>query len=289
MARIRTIKPEFFTSLTVAGLTPEQRLTFIGLWTYVDDAGRAIDDARLVKAAVWPLDDRTSAEVEADLWALTESSLILRYTLSERSFLAVRNWSEHQRINRPTASTLPGPENGTPRTPPPRLTCMNEDSLSTHGVVSEPSPLERKGRERKGKENNSSSVTALAPRNPPRADVEEACRLLADLIEANGSKRPTITGRWRDAARLMIDNDERTLDDVLGAIRWSQNDNFWRANILSMPKLREKYDQLRLIAQQSHRTLAATGTDHYRPSTADRRVADAFALAEELRREETQP
>lgn len=34
--------------------------------------------------------------------------------------------------------------------------------------------------------------------------------------------------------------------------------------------------------------LAATGTDGYRPSTADRRVAEALALADELRREETQ-
>jgi hypothetical protein len=31
-------------------------------------------------------------------------------------------------------------------------------------------------------------------------------------------------------------------------IRWCQADEFWRGNILSMPKLREKYDQLRLKA-----------------------------------------
>ncbi|MGW2371763.1 hypothetical protein [Kitasatospora sp. NPDC001683] len=82
-----------------------------------------------------------------------------------------------------------------------------------------------------------------------RPDVEEACTLLADLIAANGTKRPNITKRWRDAARLMIDADKVALPDVLGAIRWSQNDEFWRSNILSMPKLRQKYPQLRLRAQ----------------------------------------
>jgi len=39
MARIRTIKPSFFTSLTIADLGLAERLTFIGLWTHVDDEG----------------------------------------------------------------------------------------------------------------------------------------------------------------------------------------------------------------------------------------------------------
>lgn len=245
MARIRTIKPTFFTSLTVAGLTPEQRLTFIGLWTHVDDEGRCVDDARLIKAALWPLDDRTAADVDTDLWALTEASLIVRYVLSERSYLAVRNWGEHQRINRSTTSNLPDPEEGAPRPVPPRPTCGNDDSLSAHGNLSEGSLQEGKGREGKG----TSSRLRNAAAEPTRIDVEQACTLLADLIEKNGTKRPTITKRWRDSARLMIDKDGVELADVLGAIRWSQDDDFWRTNILAMPTLRTQYPKLRLRAQ----------------------------------------
>ncbi|NYT96308.1 hypothetical protein [Salinispora sp. H7-4] len=117
MARIRSIKPEFFTSLTVASLLVETRLTFIGLWTHVDDEGRCVDDARLIKAAVWPLDDRLSTDVELDLKRLSESSLILRYKVGERSYLAVRGWGEHQRINRPTKSKIPPPPEA-PEPPP---------------------------------------------------------------------------------------------------------------------------------------------------------------------------
>jgi hypothetical protein len=276
MPRIRTIKPEFFTSLTVASLTPEQRLTFIGLWTHVDDAGRAIDDARLVKAALWPLDDRVAADVDDDLWALTEASLIVRYTFKERSFLAVRNWVEHQRINRPTASTLPDPDDCELLPPPPRPTCRNEDSWNPHGGLTEDSSPERKGREGNGREGNkdtSAIGSTVATVTRLRPDVEEACALLADLVEANGSKRPTITAKWRDAARLMLDKDRIALDDVLGAIRWSQADEFWRSNILSMPKLREKFDTLRLRAQRGH-TLAATGTGGYQGPYRSPRDAD---------------
>lgn len=81
---------------------------------------------------------------------------------------------------------------------------------------------------------------------PLREDVEQLCTLLADRIESNGSKRPRITKAWRDSARLMLDRDARDHTEAVQVINWSQDDDFWRTNILSMPKLREKYDQLRL-------------------------------------------
>lgn len=158
MARIRTIKPEFFTSLTIADLTTEQRLTFIGLWTHVDDEGRCVDDPRLIKAALWPLDDRNAADIADDLRALSEASLITRYTLKPKRYLAVTNWHEHQKINRPSESKLPAPEQGEP-TPPEPPTSTNADSWSTHAQLSEGSRQERKGRER----NREGKGTPLPP------------------------------------------------------------------------------------------------------------------------------
>lgn len=106
-------------------------------------------------------------------------------------------------------------------------------------------------REKERKRDTPPSGTADAA---PRPDVEDLCTLLAALIETNGSKRPHITKRWRDAARLMIDSDGRTPTEIEAVIRWSQSDDFWRTNILSMPKLREKYDQLRLRMGASNPT-----------------------------------
>lgn len=113
--------------------------------------------------------------------------------------------------------------------------------------------------------------------NEIRDDVQRLCVHLADRIEGNGSKRPTIGKGWRDAARLLIDKDGRTEDQIHKAIDWCQNSEFWRANILSMPKLRQKYDQLRLAAKKPGNTVAT------RKPTTDQRMdqADA-ALAEVL-------
>jgi hypothetical protein len=113
MARIRTIKPSFFRSLSMAAHPLSTRLTFIGLWTYVDDSGRGVDDARLVKAELWPLDDgMTARKVENELRRLADAGQIIRYEVEGRRYLAVTEWEQHQRINRPTPSVLPPPFDG---------------------------------------------------------------------------------------------------------------------------------------------------------------------------------
>jgi len=274
VARIRTIKPEFFTSLTIADLTPEQRLTFIGLWTNVDDEGRCVDDPRLIKAAIWPLDDRTAADIEDDLRALTESSLITRYVFKQKRYMVVNGWQEHQKINRPTASKLPGPEQG--EIPPPEPpACGDESSLRTHARLTEDSLAERKGKEQgTGKGREVSGTASRPPDITPRPDVDRLCDHLADRIEGNGSKRPEITRKWRDAARLMLDRDELAEDQIHKAIDWCQADDFWHRNILSMPKLREKYEQLRLAAKPSRTSKPAAHQHH--ESKAGEQLAEVF-------------
>jgi hypothetical protein len=81
-----------------------------------------------------------------------------------------------------------------------------------------------------------------------RPDVDRLCEHLADRIAEDGSKRPPIGKGWRDAARLMLDKDGRTEEEVHLAIDWCQDHLFWRTNVLSMPTLREKFDRLRKVA-----------------------------------------
>lgn len=142
MARIRTIKPEFFTSLTVTKLPIAARLTFIGLWTYVDDEGRGRDEPRLIKAALWPLDDNRPAEaVESDLAQLAGAGLIDRYLAHGESYLQVRHFREHQYIQKPKTSQYP------PMTERRSPTVAIPEPSGTSTVVV-PAGKERKGKER---------------------------------------------------------------------------------------------------------------------------------------------
>lgn len=115
MARIRSIKPEFSHSDSIAAMPRDVRLHFIQLWTYADDYGRGKDDPRVIKGAIWPLDDDVTAElVESWQSALAEHGRIVRYTVDARRFFEIVNWMEHQKPNRRTDSKHPAPDQGIP-------------------------------------------------------------------------------------------------------------------------------------------------------------------------------
>lgn len=84
------------------------------------------------------------------------------------------------------------------------------------------------------------------------ADQAPLCHLLADLIVENGGRRPRIGRKWVDAERLLLERDGRDRSEAERVIRWCQADEFWRGNILSLPKFREKFDQLRLQSQRGN-------------------------------------
>lgn len=129
-----------------------------------------------------------------------------------------------------------------------RSTDRSTDSVGDRSRIAE---VEREGEKRERLSSEVADATV-------RPEVAHLLDFLDKHIEANGSKKPQRTKRNIDAARLLLDKDGRTVEQIEAAIAWCQSDEFWRANVLSMAKLREKYDQLRLAAQRQTKT-SATG------------------------------
>ncbi len=179
MARIRTIKPAFFSSLSNADLPIPTRMTWIGLWTYVDDKGRAVDDARLVKAAVWPLDDAyTAKKVESDLAKLEKAGKIGRYIVDGQRYLAVVNWRTHQRIDKPQPSTIPGApwekdSGNVPGKPPPDSRNVPGTPPPKDGGEVEGKGIGREGNGSGREGNTPSSSSSLNRVGPATADDDD--------------------------------------------------------------------------------------------------------------------
>jgi len=74
--------------------------------------------------------------------------------------------------------------------------------------------------------------------------------LVAQII-SNGSRPPKPKAAWYDSARLLLTDDGVDPDLAEKVLRWCQQDDFWSTVVLSMPKFREKYDQLRLAMKRS--------------------------------------
>lgn len=194
MSRIRTIKPSFFKSDDVSALPLRARLTWIGLWTQCDDQGRTKDHVKLIKADVWPLDQVSLSDIEDDLRVLAEQGRIVRYRVGGERYLAVTNWGRHQRINRPSASSIPpppaatddraaGPGIGRHHIGPapaeqyvsePRGT-VTDNSVNPHGTLTDGSPGEGKGREGKGRDARTSYDSDLAVLHGPASEPPRNC------------------------------------------------------------------------------------------------------------------
>lgn len=74
-------------------------------------------------------------------------------------------------------------------------------------------------------------------------------KFLEKCIAENNPKFPQNESqrqRWAKDFDLMIRRDKIDADDIAEVIDWCQNDSFWRSNILSGKKVREKYQQLRM-------------------------------------------
>ncbi len=108
MARIRSIKPDAFKSESLSQVSILARWTFAGLWTYVDDAGRGRADTRLIKAELYPLDDRTTIrDVDKAMAELLDSGCLHTYMSGGKVYIHIPEFLRHQRINRPTPTTSP--------------------------------------------------------------------------------------------------------------------------------------------------------------------------------------
>lgn len=193
MARIRTVKPEFWTAEQVMELSPMARLLFIGLWNFCDDKGVHPVAYKTLKAEVFPADDLLSTDVERLVGELIAQGLLSEFEAEGRRWWFVTGW-HHQVINRPSKSRYPEP----PRSAPLPSAAgqgdddaaehddsltegrgSEEDSLRTHCALTEDSRTEGKGKEGKGKEGKGEKRSALPASDPSDVSRKGAvCRLL---------------------------------------------------------------------------------------------------------------
>lgn len=143
------------------------------------------------------------------------------------------------------------PSSGNPSTVSPAETGHKPSSepssgYPTSGEPSSGNPLHKKTipTEDHLKEDQENNVGDSAAVVPVREDVAEVCRIVADHVTLVTGSAPRVGARWEQQARLMLDADGHTVDDVRAVMAWVSASAFWAPNVLSVPKLREKWPTL---------------------------------------------
>lgn len=147
MARIRTIKPDFFMSDDVGSLTVNSRLLYVALWCHCDRNGIIKFQKTGLAAQCMPFEFNMFDDCIAEL---IESGLVLPYQVENNKYLYIPTFTEHQRPHH-TEKESGNPEfNG--------LITVDElldNRKERERILGKDT---RKGRERKGKDIMSSKL-----------------------------------------------------------------------------------------------------------------------------------
>lgn len=170
MARIRSIKPEFWTSEQVMDLSPNARLLFIGLWNFCDDAGIHPASTKRLKAEIMPADDVRSEDVRRMIDECINVGLVREYEIDGEAYWAVTGW-HHQKIDQPSYK-YPNEDGTVPEGPAKRRQSSKNkaENVQPEKVFAERSPPEGKGREGRGEEGKGEKPFAPSdapPSSPP--------------------------------------------------------------------------------------------------------------------------
>jgi len=227
MARIRTIKPEFFTSEDIVGLSPFARLLYIALWCEADKEGRMTWKPNTFKLRYLPGDD---VDIQVLATELVESGLVVLYG---DGYAVIPKFRQHQHINpRESDSQLPDPDASVSR--------LDRDVTRAVRVVDASARVDdaQGGREGKGKEGDIGAYAPVAENpataTPPAAGVpkvpvdqvlEAYHELLPDLPKVrimDDRRRKAIASFWRWVMTSKKTDGTRRAASAAEAVDWTR-------------------------------------------------------------------
>lgn len=203
MARIRTIKPEFWTDERLSECSVSARLLFIGMLNFSDDNGNQGYSSKRLKMQIFPAD---MIDAQPLINELLTQGVLIEYSVSGEKYLHIKGFRAHQVINRPSATKIPQPS-------------FIEDSVSPQAAITD-------GREGKGREVlGAKAPVAKSDAIPVQIVVDVFHEVLPELpkVKLLTDKRKKSIGSFcRFALTSKKTNGERranTRDEAIGWIR----------------------------------------------------------------------
>lgn len=183
MARIRTIKPDFFTDAKITSLTPLARLFYVSLWCEADREGRFEWDPETLKTRYVPRDKCDVGKLADEL---TAKGRLKFYKVGDKVFCWLPTFAKNQVINnREAPSSIPAYTDDA---------CVSRES----GVKAEG---RKEGKGKEGKEGTLSGANASEP--------EKFSELMEAFPKRIGTNpRPRALKAWEAAVKRGADPDQ---------------------------------------------------------------------------------
>lgn len=265
----RIIRDGFLDSERIATLKWFTECVYHRLLVACDDAGRFDGRSNVLVSRLFPArDDVRPQSVEESLAELGQAGLVLRYIVQDHPYLQVMRW---QKCGKALFSKFPWRDGSfgiayimretrdgekdfvvTSLGPiEPTASAPNTDPMPTPSAPhAHPMPtpcLPRSGEsdtETKTKTKTKTLSKTSGKLSFSDQDMKTAKAMLSEIQTRNPGFRQPNLNKWATDVKLMSERDGRTHGAIVALFRWCQRDSFWRGNVLSPGKLREKWEQL---------------------------------------------
>lgn len=194
MARIRTIKPEFFTSEDIVGLSPLARLLYIAFWCESDREGRLVWKPKTFKMRYFPGD---KCDIENLCNEILDAGLVVQYG---ECYAYIPTFHSHQHINpRESQTQLPSPDIDAIVT---RASRVSDAQVGREGKGSEGNDKEPKG-------------SSPLPRTPSQRLIDiyhEKCTYLPAITVFTDTRRKTLQARYKEVMIAEKWTEDQTIE-----------------------------------------------------------------------------
>lgn len=237
MARIRTVKPEFWQHPKVTRVSRDARLLFLGLLNEADDTGRLRYQGKRLAGVLFPEDSDVDAGwIDARVDELELVELVRRYEVDGERLLVVVGFLDHQAINRPSPSRLPEPPGA-----------LTDSSVRPPAPVPDRSVGEGNREQGTGKGDPvvGSADRALVLVEPPVAGPDPVELVFAEWVLATGRARSVLVPKRRDLIARQLKH--YPVEDLVAAVRgWRHSPHHCGANDRG-----ETYNDLELLLRDA--------------------------------------
>lgn len=171
MARIRSIKPDFWTDEKLTECSLSARLLFIGTWNFADDAGNLDRSAKQIKARIFPID---AIDCEPLIQELIHQELLVEYSVGGKKYLHIHGFAKHQIINRPSRPSCPD---------------FSKDCVSPPVLLSEPSVATHAGGEGRDISQKIESLSETNGVSDPRPSFTADAKTVLEFLNRKTGRR----------------------------------------------------------------------------------------------------
>jgi len=233
MARIRSIRPEFFLDTDLAELPLESRHAFIGLWCEADRDGRLEDNPRRLKATIFPYDN---FDMDKVLHSLTVNKpFIIRYKVEGRKYIQILNFLKHQNPHHTEKKSIIPSFNGDLTVKPP----LSNDPYMDNGNMDNGKDKNKEKEEKQEKEKKEKSspptvdgVSDKEAKEQRKARIQNNFTLFYQVYPVKKSKEQAIKTFEKCYSEIERVGLQLIIDDV----KWRTiNDKQWLKEFIPHP------------------------------------------------------